>query len=148
MIFQKVILDQDYNPKADNETYMNIRQKSYFYNALLEKEKEIQEEIVEIKEGIEALKQVGGGAEDIDNAGMGSELEYYFKTLERNESTLKQIKACIESINNGKYGYCERTNQKIGLDRLLANPLARLSLASQKDEDLKLMARPFESDPF
>ncbi|HUL13487.1 MAG TPA: TraR/DksA C4-type zinc finger protein [Methylococcaceae bacterium] len=43
-------------------------------------------------------------------------------------------------IEDGSYGYCEDTGEPIGLPRLLARPVARLSLeAQQQREHLKTL---------
>jgi DnaK suppressor protein len=54
-----------------------------------------------------------------------------------------EIEAALRRLDNGDYGYCEETGDEIGLDRLRANPLARLSIeAANRQEHLnRLRAR-------
>jgi DnaK suppressor protein len=53
-----------------------------------------------------------------------------------------EIEAALRRLDNGEYGYCEETGEEIGLERLRANPLARLSIdaANRREHINKLRA--------
>ena len=40
-----------------------------------------------------------------------------------------------KKINNNTYGYCEETGEAIGLKRLIARPIATLSIEAQEKHE-------------
>ena len=56
--------------------------------------------------------------------------------LRRGEaSPLEAVDAALARIEDGLYGYCEETNEKISLNRLEARPIATLSLEAQEQHE-------------
>ena len=53
-----------------------------------------------------------------DNSGIADKLEYQ----------LNEVKAALERIEKGTYGICETCGQPIEIERLEANPSARISI--------------------
>jgi DnaK suppressor protein len=51
---------------------------------------------------------------------------------ERSNKIIEQIKAALKRIEEGSYGYCLSTGEEIGLKRLLAWPIATLSVEAQE----------------
>ena len=45
---------------------------------------------------------------------------------------IDKIDAALRRIEEGEYGYCEETGEKIGLKRLEARPIATLSIEAQE----------------
>ena len=45
---------------------------------------------------------------------------------------LSKIDKAIKKISDNTYGYCEETGEPIGLKRLIARPIATLSIESQE----------------
>ena len=60
----------------------------------------------------------------------------FFKgTLNRQIKLLSKIDQAIKKINNNTYGYCEETGEPIGLKRLIARPIAALSIEAQEKHE-------------
>ena len=45
---------------------------------------------------------------------------------------ISKIDKALKSIEDGEYGYCEETGEPIGLKRLIARPVATLSIEAQE----------------
>ena len=48
---------------------------------------------------------------------------------------LSKIDKAIKRIDNNTYGYCEETGEPIGLKRLIARPIATLSIEAQEKHE-------------
>ena len=46
-----------------------------------------------------------------------------------------RIKRSITKIKEGTYGYCEETGEPIGLKRLMARPIATLTIEAQEKHE-------------
>ena len=58
------------------------------------------------------------------------------RTRDRERKLQKKIQQSLKRIENGSYGYCEETGEKIGLKRLEARPVATLSLEAQERREI------------
>ncbi|MEM6606406.1 MAG: TraR/DksA C4-type zinc finger protein, partial [Pseudomonadota bacterium] len=54
------------------------------------------------------------------------------KTRDRERKLIRKINAALERINQGTYGYCEKTGEEIGLARLEARPIATMCVEAQE----------------
>ncbi|MDA0652834.1 MAG: TraR/DksA C4-type zinc finger protein, partial [Proteobacteria bacterium] len=54
------------------------------------------------------------------------------RTRDRERKLVQKIDEALLRIKNGSYGYCEETEEPIGLRRLEARPIATLSLEAQE----------------
>ena len=81
-------------------------------------------------------------ADIIDQASSQTEKNVEMRTLNRQIKLLSKIDNAIKKINNGTYGYCEETGEPIGLKRLIARPIATLSIEAQEkhEKDEKIFA--------
>ena len=68
-----------------------------------------------------------------------------FLSRKRQEQMLQQINAALRRIEEGNYGYCLVTGEEIGIQRLLAYPVATLSVEAQ--EQLESRQRLVSSTP-
>jgi len=50
----------------------------------------------------------------------------------RNAALISKINAALRRIEDGSFGYCEETDEPIGLGRLEARPVASLSIDAQE----------------
>jgi len=57
------------------------------------------------------------------------------RTLNRQIKLLSKIDKAIKRINDNTYGYCEETGDAIGLKRLIARPIATLSIEAQEKHE-------------
>ena len=64
------------------------------------------------------------------------------RALARSRKLIEKIEAALIRIKNGTYGYCEETSEPIGLKRLIARPIATLTIEAQEkhERDEKIFA--------
>lgn len=123
---------KNYKP-TKNEPYMNLIMLAYFEKKLFDWKKQLLQESSHIQRSIEGHT---ARAPDYTDEGIIEETrrtEYFL--AKQGLGLMEQIDYAIEKINNGSYGFCEETNQEIGIERLEAWPIAILtSEAKQKKE--------------
>ena len=122
-------LSPDYHPSED-EAFMNPRQLEYFRQKLLRWRAEL---LAESSETLQHLKEESLLKPDItDRASLETERAIELRTRDRERKLISKIDAALARIADGSYGYCEETNEPIGLRRLDARPTATLSLDAQE----------------
>ena len=118
----------------EKEKYMCEKHKEYFKKKLIE----WRNEIVESNTKGLYLKEVDGeisSADIVDQASSQTEKNVEMRTLNRQIKLLAKIDKAIKKINSGTYGYCEETGEPIGLKRLIARPIATLSIEAQEKHE-------------
>lgn len=81
-------------------------------------------------------------ADPVDQGALAWEWDQLFQGRMRSQRMLAQVHAALARIENGSYGYCELTGEPIGLQRLLSQPLANLSIEAQEHlEQRRRLAR-------
>ena len=118
----------------EKEKYMNAKQKMYFKTRLIE----WKNEIIESNNKSLYLNEVDqeiSSPDIIDQASSQTEKTVEMRTLNRQRKLLAKIDQAIEKIKNDTYGYCEETNEPIGIKRLLARPIATLSIEAQEKHE-------------
>ncbi len=119
----------NYHPSEDEE-FMNPRQLEYFRQKLLRWRVEL---LAESSETLQHLKEESLLKPDItDRASLETERAIELRTRDRERKLISKIDAALARIADGSYGYCEETNEPIGLRRLDARPTATLSLDAQE----------------
>jgi DnaK suppressor protein len=71
----------------------------------------------------------------VDQAASQTEKTVEMRTLNRQIKLLSKIEKAIKKINDNTYGYCEETGEPIGLKRLIARPIATLSIEAQEKHE-------------
>ena len=118
----------------EKEKYMCEKHKTYFKKRLVE----WKNEIVESNSKGLYLSNTDDeiSAPDIvDQASSQTEKTIEMRTLNRQIKLLSKIDKAIKKINNNTYGYCEETGEPIGLKRLIARPIATLSIEAQEKHE-------------
>ena len=126
-------MSKKYTPN-EKEKYMNAKQKAYFKSRLME----WKNEIIESNNKSLYLKDVDheiSSPDIIDQAASQTEKTVEMRTLNRQRKLLTKIDQAIEKINNDTYGYCEETGEPIGVKRLVARPIATLSIDAQEKHE-------------
>lgn len=122
-------VNDEYVPSEDEE-YMNSRQLEYFKQKLLDWKESL---INESRETIDHLKEdVSKEPDFVDEAAMGMNRAFELRTRDRYRKLIDKINSALQRIEDGEYGYCEVTGEKIGLKRLNARPIATLSIEAQE----------------
>ena len=119
---------------SQKEKYMCEKHKKFFK----EKLNEWRNEIVEANTKGLYLNEIDGeisSADVIDQASSQTEKSVEMRTLNRQIKLLSKIDKAIKRITNGTYGYCEETGEPIGLKRLIARPIATLSIEAQEKHE-------------
>ena len=123
------VISEEYRPNED-EPYMNARQTEYFRRKLLRWRDEI------LRGSDETLRQLK--EEDMrlpdqsDWASAEMQRAFELRTRDRERKLLSKIEAALRRIEDGSYGYCEETQEPIGIRRLEARPIATLSIEAQE----------------
>jgi len=115
----------------EKEKYMNAKQKAYFKTRLMEWRKEI----IESNNKNLFLSEVDheiSSPDIVDQASSHTEKTVEMRTLNRQRKLLTKIDQAIKKIKKNTYGYCEETNEPIGIKRLIARPIATLSIEAQE----------------
>lgn len=122
-------IDENYRP-SDQEPYMNPRQLEYFRQKLLA----WRNDILRVSgQTLEQLQQEDNRTPDTsDGASVEIQRGYELRTRDRERKLLNKIEAALARIENASYGYCEDTDEPIGLRRLEARPIATLSIEAQE----------------
>ena len=122
-----------YTPN-EKEKYMCEKHKTYFKKRLLE----WRNEIVEANKKGLYLNEIDGeisSADIVDQATSQTEKTVEMRTLNRQIKLLSKIDKAIKKISDNTYGYCEETGEPIGLKRLIARPIATLSIEAQEKHE-------------
>jgi DnaK suppressor protein len=120
---------QSYRPSED-EPYMNETQREYFRRKLLSWREEI---LRGSNETLRQLKEEDTRVADMsDWASYETERSFQLRARDRERKLLSKIDDALRRIEDGSYGYCEETQEPIGLRRLEARPIATLSIEAQE----------------
>ena len=128
-----VKISKTYVPK-DTEKYMCEKHKVYFRMRLTEWKKEL------IKANNEAifnasLDDNSASADIVDQASSYTEKNVEMRAINRQIKLISKIDGALKKIQDGTYGLCEETGDPIGLKRLMARPVATLSIAAQEKHE-------------
>jgi len=118
----------------DKEKYMCEKHKSYFKKRLAEWRDEI---VASNSKGmyLNNSDHEISSSDIVDQASSQTEKSVEMRTLNRQIKLLSKIDKAIKKIKNNTYGFCEETNEPIGLKRLIARPIATLSIEAQEKHE-------------
>jgi DnaK suppressor protein len=123
------VLPPDYRP-SDGEEFMNPFQVEYFRQKLLRWRAEL---LADSSGTLRHLKEESLLKPDLtDRASLETERAIELRTRDRERKLISKIDAALVRIDLGTYGYCEDTDQPIGIRRLEARPIATLSIEAQE----------------
>ena len=124
-----VTLPPDYRP-SEKESFLNDLQLEYFRQKLLQWRIELLEEVNETRTN---LKETSLVEPDLGvRASVEADRSLELRTRDRARKLISKIDEALARIEGGSYGYCEETNEPIGIKRLEARPIATLSLEAQE----------------
>ena len=118
----------------NKEKYMCAKHKKYFTQELLRWKKDI------IKQN--NLSNILNSSDDnisssdlVDQASSHTDKSVEMKALNRSRKLIEKIENALRKLKDGTYGYCEETGEPIGLKRLIARPVATLSIEAQEKHE-------------
>ncbi|MCQ2913759.1 MAG: RNA polymerase-binding protein DksA [Alphaproteobacteria bacterium] len=125
-----VVLPKDYVPSED-EPYMCDKHLEYFRQKLLEWKEEL---LNQSTDTLDSLKEIGGmnTADATDRASVEGDKNMELRTRDRMRKVLQKIDQALDRIADGSFGYCEETGDPIGLKRLMARPVATMTIEAQE----------------
>ena len=132
--YKTIELPPKYTPKK-SEPYMCPQQLAYFYHLLTAQKEELLQDSDSVLNAVrlaDKTESVGVG-DDSDNATFEQEITMNLRMSERDNNLLKKINAALERIENGTYGYSIVSGEEIGLSRMLARPLATMTIEEQEE---------------
>ena len=118
----------------NKEKYMCAKQKAYFKKRLIE----WKSEIIEFNTKSLYLNDVDheiSSPDMVDQASSQTEKTVEMRTLNRQRKLLSKINKAIKRIKDNTYGYCDETAEPIGIKRLIARPIATLSIEAQEKHE-------------
>ena len=128
-----VKISKKYIPKL-KEKYMCAKHLAYFKQKLLDWKAEL------VKTNNEALYNSSlddnsSSADIVDQASSYTEKNVEMRAINRQIKLISKIDAALKRIEDGTYGNCKETGEPIGLKRLMARPVAPLSITAQEKHE-------------
>jgi len=119
---------------SDKEKYMCPKHKFFFKQKLNDWKNEI------IKANSETLynsdlNDNSSSADIIDQASSYTDKNVEMRTVNRQMKLISKINAALQRIKDGTYGFCKETGEPIGIKRLIARPIATLSITAQEKHE-------------
>ena len=132
-MLKKKTLKKKYIPNS-KEKYMCSKHKKYFTEELLKWKKEI------IKSNnlgnlLNSTDDSVSSADMVDQASSYTDKSVEMKALNRSRKLISKINSALQRLKEGTYGYCQETGEPIGLKRLIARPVATLSIEAQEKHE-------------
>lgn len=122
-------LPTGYRPSSKEE-YMSPQHLEYFRRKLQSWREDLVEES---KQTIENLRdEVRDVGDEAERATRETENSLELRTRDRYRKLISKIDKALKRIEEGHYGFCEETDEDIGIDRLDARPIATLCLDAQE----------------
>ena len=116
---------------SQKEKYMCAKHKKFFTDELIRWKKDI------IKANnlgnlLNSSNDNMSSADMVDQASSYTDKSVEMKALNRSRKLISKINSALQRLKDGTYGYCEETGEPIGLKRLMARPVATLSIDAQE----------------
>ena len=122
-------LEPDYVPD-EGEEYMNEAQQNYFRMLLLEWKRSI---LASAGQTLQSLQDGPMREPDLnDRASSETDWSIELRTRDRQRKLISKIDAALRRLDQGEYGYCKVTGDPIGLKRLIARPVATMTVEAQE----------------
>tara|TARA_B100001123_G_C15312674_1_gene1025052 strand:+ start:2304 stop:2723 length:420 start_codon:yes stop_codon:yes gene_type:complete len=123
-------ISKKYKPNK-KEKYMCEKHRVYFRQKLVEWKNDIKKSNSQALYSSNLADNVSS-ADIVDQASSYTDKNVEMRTVNRQIKLVSKIDAALKRLKDGTYGYCKETGEPIGLKRLIARPIATLSLAAQE----------------
>lgn len=136
--YKNIELSSKYKPKL-SEPYMCAEQLAYFYNILNTQREELLSERDEVLNAVrmaDKTEAVGAGDES-DNASYNQDITMDLRMSERSNKLLQKVNAALDRIEKGTYGFSVVSGDEIGLKRMMARPLATMTVEEQEEYEAR-----------
>ena len=129
-MLKKTISKKKYVPNS-KEKYMCAKHKKFFTEILLSWKRDIVK-VNNLGNILNSSDDSVSSADIVDQASSYTDKSVEMKSLNRSRKLISKINSALQRIKEGTYGYCEETGEPIGLKRLIARPVATLSIEAQE----------------
>ena len=129
-VILKAASKKKYLPNS-KEKYMCAKHKKFFTDALLQWKKDILKSN-NVNNLLNSSDDNVSSADIVDQATSLTDKSVEMRALNRSRKLINKIDSALQRIKDGTYGYCEETGEPIGLKRLMARPVATLSIEAQE----------------
>ena len=128
-----VKISKTYIPK-EKEKYMCAKHLAFFKQKLTDWKADL------VKTNNDALYNSSmddnsTSADIVDQASSYTEKNVEMRAINRQIKLISKIDSALQRIKDGTYGFCEDTGEPIGLKRLMARPVATLSIEAQEKHE-------------
>lgn len=132
--YKKIELAPKYTPKK-SEPYMCPMHKAYFYQLLTAQKAELDHESDSVLSAVRLAEktEAAGVGDESDNATYEQEITMNLRMSERDNNLLRKINGALERLENGTFGYSIVSGEEIGLQRMMARPLATMTVEEQEE---------------
>jgi DnaK suppressor protein len=120
---------------TDKEDYMNTKQLAYFRDMLLIWRKELEQGNLSTMHDLRENSAIE--ADLTDQATIEYEQTLELRNRDRARKLISKIDEALDRIREGEFGYCQETGDPIGIGRLLARPIATLSIEAKRRQEKK-----------
>jgi len=132
-MLKKKTAKKKYIPNS-KEKYMCTKHKKFFNDELIRWKKDI------IKANnlgnlLNSSDDSVSSPDIVDQASSYTDKSVEMKALNRSRKLISKINSALRRLKEGTYGYCEETGEPIGLKRLMARPVATLSIEAQEKHE-------------
>ena len=132
-MLKKTSTKKKYTPNS-KEKYMCVKHKKFFTDLLLKWKREITK-ANSLGNMLNSSDDSVSSADVIDQASSYTDKSVEMKALNRSRKLISKINSALQRLKNGTYGFCEETAEPIGLKRLIARPVATLSIEAQEKHE-------------
>ena len=134
--YKNIELDAKYTPKK-SEPYMCPEHLAYFYQLLTAQKEEIMRQNASALNTVSTTNRTNATitGDDSDIAIAEQETTMTLRMAERDNKLLAKINAALDRMENGTFGYSVISGDEIGLSRMLARPLATMTIEEQEEHE-------------
>ena len=126
----KESIGKKYTP-SDKEKYMCSKHKQFFKEELFRWKSDIIK-ANSLTNLLNSSDDSVSSADMVDQASSYTDKSVEMKALARSRKLIEKIESALRRIKDDTYGYCNETSEPIGLKRLVARPIATLSIEAQE----------------
>lgn len=138
--YKNIELPPKYTPKK-SEPYMCPEHLAYFYQLLTAQKEELSQDRDSVLSAVRMAdkSESEGVGDESDSATYEQEITMSLHMSDRDANLLRKINAALERIENGTFGFSVVSGDEIGLSRMLARPLATMTVEEQEEYEQRKM---------
>ena len=130
---KKSTTKKKYIPNS-KEKYMCAKHKKFFTDELLNWKKDIIN-ANNLGNLLNSSDDNVSSADIVDQASSYTEKTVEMRASNRRRKLINKIDSALRRLKDSTYGYCVETGEPIGLKRLIARPIATLSIQAQEQHE-------------